>query len=107
MVVLSKNSVDVVQKLLTGIGIIIEQDRTRDLIAGIRLRLQDIARDLTIDEEISAAVHVLKDVYVEVKLRSAGTGLDQEQLADLLWDVLEASAGTTKGYSKLANVTAS
>ena len=56
MVVLSKSSVDVVQQLLTDIGIIIEQDRTRDLIAGIRLRLQDIERDLTIDEEISAAI---------------------------------------------------
>ena len=56
MVVLSKNSTDVVHKLLTDTGIIIEQDRTRDLIAGIRLRLQDIARDLATDEEISAAI---------------------------------------------------
>ena len=107
MVVLSKSAIDDVTKLLSEYGIEIQQDRVRDLIAGIRLRLQDIANGLTVEEEISATIHVLKDAYAEIKLRSSGTGLDQEQLGDLLWDVLEASAGTTKGYTKLAQVTTS
>ena len=107
MVVLSNGAIDEVHRLLTEQGIVIQPDRVRDLIAGIRLRLQDIAKGLSVEEEIAATIHVLKDAYVEIKLLSAGTGLDQEQLAELLWDVLEASAGTTKGYSKLTNVTTS
>ena len=105
MVVLSKSSVDEVHRLLAEQEIVIQPDRIRDIIAGIRLRLQDIAKGLTVEETIAATIHVLKDAYAEIKLRSSGTGLDQEQLGDLLWDVLEASAGSTKAYAKLAQVT--
>ena len=78
-----------------------------EIILGIRSRLEDTAVGCNCEELVNAALFVLHPLVAELKFASVGQGLDSETLAAWTWEVLLASAGTTKALSKLSLVTSS